>query len=311
MLLKLLDMTQSSVGWRLHKHGLCSLQWRRQELPAVQLHPHWRMDLFMPEVEGYGTSHFLAVLILGKAVCCQHCKEPATACMISMSCHAPQNAAVAAAQQLPSCVSMSLPLILWTGRWVEAGAGGTRVCMWRRGTAISASLSWRFCWTSITSLTQKTTWRPCCKGSLGGHRRFALSQWKISHCDQLASCESHPVRSGHDVGSTCCVSAGNTERLEASDGAEMNMPCCILCRCPYRSPSPAERASLPGLQLPRRTASPWNRSINRLRQLTCRSRQQTPSGLKRALSGILTGRSLPGAGLVARFYGLQPTGTIH
>lgn len=112
MLLKLVDVTQSSVGWRLHKHGLCSLQWRRKELSAVQLHPHWRMDLFMPEVEGYGTSHPLTVLILGKAVCCQHCKEPATACMISMSCRAPQNAAVAAAQQSLSCISMSLPLIL-------------------------------------------------------------------------------------------------------------------------------------------------------------------------------------------------------
>ena len=76
MLVKSVDVIHSSVGWRLHKRGLCLLQWGRKELPAVQLHPHWRMDLFMPEVEGYATSHSLAVLISGKAICCQQCKEP-------------------------------------------------------------------------------------------------------------------------------------------------------------------------------------------------------------------------------------------
>lgn len=183
--------------------------------------------------------------------------------------------------------------------------------MWRRGTAISASLSWRFCWTSVTSLTQRPTWQPCCKGLLGGHRRLP------PHDGRFAIVTSWPLVShtlcGHDMmwEAPAVFSAGNAERLEAPDGAEMSMPCCILCRCPYRSPSPAERASLPGLQLPRRTAAPRSRSISRQRQLTCRSLQQTPSGLKRALSGISSGRSLPGAGLVARFYGLQPTGTIQ
>ena len=35
------------------KAQLCVvLQLRYGGLPAVVLHPHWRMDLFMPEVEG-------------------------------------------------------------------------------------------------------------------------------------------------------------------------------------------------------------------------------------------------------------------
>lgn len=29
------------------------LQLRYGGVKAVELHPHWRMDLFMPEVEGY------------------------------------------------------------------------------------------------------------------------------------------------------------------------------------------------------------------------------------------------------------------
>ena len=37
------------------------LQLRYGGLPAVELHPHWRMDLFMPEVEGYG--HWLEIFL--------------------------------------------------------------------------------------------------------------------------------------------------------------------------------------------------------------------------------------------------------